>query len=47
MLLVLAAANSGPSQYEYWECYASLQIDPNYPNNNFQRAGFTPLKNFV
>ena len=43
----LAAANSGPSQYEYWEGYASLQIDPNNPNNNFQRAGFTPLKNFV
>ena len=42
----LASSNSGPSQYETWDGYASQQIDRNGPTNYF-RAGITPLKSFV
>ncbi len=42
----LGTANSGPSQYEYWEGYASQQIDPS-GKTNYNRAAITPLNNFV
>jgi hypothetical protein len=45
------ASNSGPSQYEHWESYASLQIDPGDmktpPATNLGRAGLSPLQTFV
>lgn len=51
----LPGAVSGPSQYEFWDGYASQQIwgpvtDPNNPQSkwgNVARAGLTPLKTFV
>jgi hypothetical protein len=43
----LPAANSGISQYENWDSYASQQIDRNAPQSNWNRAGITPLKSFV
>ncbi len=42
----LPASDSGPSQYETWDGYASQQIDVN-ANTNYTRAGITPLKSFV
>jgi hypothetical protein len=45
------AGDSGPSQYEHWDSYASQQIDLGNPNNppatNLGRAGLTPLQTFV
>ena len=47
----LPGANSGPSQYQHWDGYASQQIwDPPgnaSNNNNYAAGGLTPLKNFV
>lgn len=43
----LPAGNSGPSQYEYWESYASQQIVKENLQNNFDRAGLSPLQKFV
>ncbi len=37
---------SGPSQYQSWDGYASQQIRTDLPTN-YQRAGITPLENFV
>lgn len=42
----LPASNSGASQYETWDSYASQQIAQNNLTN-YDRAGLTPLKNFV
>jgi G8 domain len=45
------AGNSGPSQYEHWDSYASLQIDPGNritpPVTNMGRGGLSPLQTFV
>ncbi|HKD85027.1 MAG TPA: hypothetical protein VKB58_09790 [Terriglobales bacterium] len=41
---------SGPSQYQYWDGYASQQIvqnPPSYGPTNYNRAGITPLDKFV
>ena len=43
----LPAGNSGPSQYEYWESYASQQIVKEDPQSNYGRAGLSPLYKFV
>jgi hypothetical protein len=43
----LPGANSGPSQYETWDGYASQQIDVTNLNSNLAAAGVTPLKSFV
>ncbi len=47
----LPGAVSGPSQYEFWDGYASQQIfDPTGTekfNGNLVRAGLTPMKSFV
>lgn len=47
----LPGANSGPSQYQHWDGYASQQIwDPagnGSKDNNFASAGLTPMKNFI
>ena len=43
----LPAGNSGPSQYQYWEGYASQQIVPENLQNNFGRGGLSPLHKFV
>ena len=48
----LPGSDSGPSQYEWWDGYASQQIwDPqgntNKDTSNVSGAGFTPLKSFV
>jgi hypothetical protein len=46
----LPGANSGPSQYQHWDGYASQQIfdvPGGTQKNNFPSAGLTPLKNFV
>jgi hypothetical protein len=43
----LPAGNSGPSQYEYWEGYASQQIVKENLQNNYDRAGLSPLHKFV
>lgn len=47
----LPGGNSGPSQYQHWDGYASQQIwDPagdTSNDNNFPAAGYSPLKNFV
>ena len=45
----LPSANSGPSQYEWWDGYASQQIwDPQgtTDNGNVSSAGLTPMKTF-
>ena len=42
----LPASNSGPSQYETWDSYASQQI-VQQKVTNYDRAGMTPLKRFV
>ena len=42
----LPAANSGPSQYQTWDGYASQQIVVDRPTN-YNRAGLAPLKTFV
>ena len=43
----LPGANSGPSQYQHWDGYASQQIFILNNNlNNIQTAGLTPMKNF-
>jgi hypothetical protein len=42
----IGAGVSGPSQYQTWDGYASQQIRTDLPTN-YQRAGITPLKNFV
>ena len=42
----LPSSNSGPSQYETWDSYASQQIVQN-GQTNYDRAGLTPLKTFV
>ena len=42
----LPAANSGPSQYQTWDGYASQQIVVDKPTN-YNRAGLAPLKTFV
>jgi len=45
------AGDSGPSQYEHWDSYASQQIDLGDPNNppatNLGKAGLSPLQTFV
>lgn len=46
----LPTGNSGPSQYQYWESYASQQISLDNPTtfpSNYARAGVTPLYKFV
>jgi len=47
----LPGGNSGPSQYQHWDGYASQQIwDPAGnvgKDNNFASAGLTPLQKFV
>src|ERR1700689_3255640 len=51
----LPGANSGPSQYEHWDGYASQQIwgpisnvnDPASKYGNLARAGLTPMKTFI
>jgi hypothetical protein len=43
----LAAANSGPSQYETFDDYASEQVVTDNQFTNVQFAGLTPLKKFV
>jgi hypothetical protein len=42
----LPASDSGLSQYQNWDGYASQQIAQNSPTN-YNRAGMTPLKSFV
>ena len=42
----LPGSNSGPSQYETWDTYASQQIVLN-KDTNYDRAGMAPLKSFV
>jgi len=42
----LPGSNSGPSQYETWDSYASQQIVLD-KDTNYARAGMTPLKSFV
>lgn len=42
----LPAADSGPSQYQTWDSYASEGIVTD-GNTNYARAGLVPLKNFV
>ncbi len=41
----LPAANSGPSQYQTWDSYASEQIVTDHPTN-YNRAGLAPLQKF-
>lgn len=47
----LPASDSGPSQYEHWDSYASQQIDvgdrKTPPATNIGKAGWTPLQTFV
>lgn len=40
-------ANSGPSQYQFWQGYASQQIVPDNLQSNYNRAGLSPLEKFV
>ncbi|HZD32082.1 MAG TPA: hypothetical protein VE779_10530 [Candidatus Angelobacter sp.] len=42
----LPTSDSGPSQYETWDSYASQQIVQN-KSTNYDRAGITPLKTFI
>ena len=42
----LATANSGPSQYQTFDSYASQQVVTDL-DTNYARAGLTPMKKFV
>ncbi len=42
----IGAGVSGPSVYQTWDGYASQQIETDQ-KTNYQRAGITPLQNFV